>query len=220
MVGMVNLLDVAAELFLGTRCLGCEAVARVLCPACLAAMAEAPMPITRPGLDIPIMAANNYRAPTSRLVVAYKNRPALHAERLLLARLQSAIEALAVPRDAIIVPMPSRPAVVRQRGVDHARRLAKGAAARLGYRWAPLLRRHGRTGQRGLSRQQRVENLAHTMTASSWGGPVIVVDDVVTTGASLAEAVRALRAAGSEPYGAAVIGHAPGKLGPAAAYWE
>ncbi len=212
MVGMANLLDVAADLFLGAACLGCGTTARLLCPGCLAAMDEAPQQVMRPRLEIPLVAANHYRTPAAQLIVAYKNRPALQAEPLLRSRLRLATSLLALPPQAIVVPVPTRPTVVRRRGIDHMRRLAAG----LGREWAPLLRRCGRTGQRGLSRQQRADNLAHTMTARPWRGPVVIVDDVVTTGASLIEAVRALRAAGARPLGAAVVGHAPGKLHSAA----
>ena len=62
--------------------------------------------------------------------------------------------------------------------------------------------------QEGLTRQERAENLHSSMEARPMNASALVVDDVVTTGASLRETIRCLRAAGVPVVGAAVVADA------------
>lgn len=117
------------------------------------------------------------------------------------------------PAPFLLVPVPSAPRAVRARAHDRAGRLAARAAADLrGRGWpvraVPLLRLTRTVAdQAGLSTTERTANLAGALVAGRAldGRPVVLVDDVVTTGATLAEAVRALRAAGAIVHGAAVV---------------
>ena len=109
--------------------------------------------------------------------------------------------------DVLLVPVPSAPAATRSRGHDPVRRIAFAAAGELrGAGWpvrvAGVLRqRRVVADQAGLDARQRLENLVGALTVVSGGarvlggGRVVLVDDLVTTGASLAEAARAVRAA-------------------------
>ena len=127
-----------------------------------------------------------------------------------------------------LVPVPSRRAVARSRGGDHVGRLAAVAAGQVaGTRVLSLLTLHGKPrDSAGLSAVERASNIAERMTARAptrqgeravdshassvvVGLPVIVVDDIVTTGATLAEAERALRCAGWPVLGAAVVAATP-----------
>ncbi len=121
---------------------------------------------------------------------------------------------LLVPTGGVLlVPVPSSRAAVRERGQDHARRLAAAAARALrsdgrAARALPLLAPARRTAdQSGLSSAERAANLAGALRVRGRPppGPVVLVDDVVTTGATLVEAARALRAAGVPVTGAAVV---------------
>lgn len=134
----------------------------------------------------------------------------------------------------VLVPVPSRRATVRQRGHDPLLRMAKVAAkvaatgaatiavdgaatGAAGARGEPLpvvpLLRHRRrvADQAGLGAAERSANLAGALEVHPrWlpdarGLTVVVVDDVLTTGATLAEATRALTAAGVQVVGAAVV---------------
>uniref|UniRef100_UPI0035B62722 ComF family protein n=1 Tax=Streptomyces sp. SM12 TaxID=1071602 RepID=UPI0035B62722 len=119
----------------------------------------------------------------------------------------------------LLVPVPSARAATARRGHDPLRRITLAAAGQLrasgrAVRMTPLLRqRRAVADQVGLDRAQRHANLDGALAAHSGrsGGPgragppapMVLVDDLLTTGASLAEAVRALRA-GSDGHGLVV----------------
>ncbi|MGW5614789.1 ComF family protein [Streptomyces sp. NPDC003877] len=122
----------------------------------------------------------------------------------------------------LLVPVPSGRRAVRARGHDPARRIALAAAADLRRGGLParvlgvLRQRRAVADQSGLNSRQRLANLAGALTVVPGGagllreGPVVLVDDVMTTGASLAEAARALRAAADGP--AVPLGAAAGPI--------
>ncbi len=111
------------------------------------------------------------------------------------------------PHQVLLAPVPSRGRVVRSRGHDPLLRVARVAARRLRRHGVPahvrgLLVAAGPVAdQSTLGARERAANLAGTMRSRRGGGaggvPVVVVDDVLTTGATAREAQRALEEAGS-----------------------
>lgn len=216
-------MDAAASWFLGTCCPTCGADAAGVCRACLAALGV-PDPVAVPGPPggPPGVAAHPYAGVWRRAVVAFKERAARDLAAPLGAALACAVaEALVragggALSGVTLVPMPSRPAAVRSRGVDTTRLLARVAASALRgcglpTRVVPALA-HARAvrDQAGLSAEQRRANLAGALrTCRPVTGAAVVVDDLVTTGSSLAEAGRALRAAGTAVIAGAVVCAAP-----------
>ncbi|MFJ9814271.1 ComF family protein [Streptomyces sp. NPDC101151] len=111
------------------------------------------------------------------------------------------------PRTVLLVPVPSARWAVRARGHDPVRRMALTAAGELRRTGTParvaavLRQRRAVADQAGLDARQRLENLAGALEVREGGarlltaGRVVIVDDLITTGASLAEAARALREA-------------------------
>lgn len=185
-----------------------------------------------PGLTQP-WAATTYDGAVRAMIVGHKERRqlalAVPLGELLAEAVRSALEALAPsvagdggpPVPLALVPVPSRPATTRQRGYQPTAALVRAAAGRLSRTGrpaacVPLLRtRPGVADQSGLDAQARVANLAGAFRVH---GPalrrqaragvavhVLVCDDVVTTGASLAEAQRALRAVGLVPLAAVAV---------------
>lgn len=213
MVGdMRDLLDAAAHLFLGSTCPGCHRPSMALCPGCAGTLAaDEPHEVLRDGIAVPVAAAHDYRPLVERLVPAFKDDGSLMLAGILGRRLAAAVRHLDPPADACLVPVPSLPAAVRRRGLDHGRRLAAEAARCLGLRPRHLLRRR-RAGadQRGLGRAGRRQNLAGSMSVGAVpvGTVAVVCDDVITTGSSVAESVNVLEAAGVEVWGVALIGDA------------
>jgi predicted amidophosphoribosyltransferase len=127
----------------------------------------------------------------------------------------------------LLVPVPSARRAVRERGHDAARRIALAAAGELRRtgteaRALPVLRQwRAVADQSGLTARGRVANLAGALEVAAGGGRLleggraVLVDDLMTTGASLVEAARALRAAaglrfpGSMQLSAAVVAVPP-----------
>lgn len=204
---MISFRDAAADLLLGSTCPGCRSPGWGLCAQCLALLKGVVEVVRRRG-GLYIAAARPYRPVLEHVIPRYKDDGALHLERVLGKLLAGAVSAGRPPADALLVPVPSIPGNVRKRGFDHCRRLARSAARITGLQTATLLRRGGRgTDQAGLRRSERTGNVALSMTARITARPVVIVDDIVTTGASLEESRRALEMAGVEVLGAAVIAH-------------
>lgn len=159
-------------------------------------------------------------------MVSHKERGRTAVAPFLARRLALAVTAALAGTGAspgarvALVPVPSRPGVVRARGDDPLARVVRGAARVLrrsggDVRVCSVLRsRPGVVDQAGLDVAARADNLAGSMTCPSAQvrrlaahGPVLVVvcDDVVTTGATLVEARRAMSAVGVTPHASAVV---------------
>jgi predicted amidophosphoribosyltransferase len=156
----------------------------------------------------------SYAGAVRQLIVAHKERGRSGLSRPLGAALARAvIAATAQGPPAFLVPVPSSRASVRRRGEDPTLRIARAATRELARRGdpAPLLRalRHTRrvADQADLTAVDRAKNLEGALRAGYDlnGAAVIVVDDVLTTGATLTEATRALRTAGATVTATAVI---------------
>lgn len=142
----------------------------------------------------------SYEGPLRRLIVAHKDQDRGDLAGILAVLLSDVVDqvtdGLARP---VLVPAPSSPASRRLRGrepmVDIARRMALSTRAPL----APVLRLRRRVkDQAGLAHQERESNLLGSMVVADPcsdlldGADVVLLDDVVTTGATLNEATRAL----------------------------
>ncbi len=157
-----------------------------------------------------VVAAAAYDGAVRELVVGLKEHRRFAVARPLGGLLAASVAAVLVELDLVaapvtLVPMPSTRAAVRSRGHDAVATLARRAAGLLrsagaDVRVSPALRSaRGVLDQAGLSAGQRADNLAGRLTLRRFaaGDPlllhrIVVVDDVVTTGSSAAEAVRVL----------------------------
>jgi predicted amidophosphoribosyltransferase len=165
----------------------------------------------------PVTAATVYAGPVREALVAFKDHGRWSLRAALGSALAAAVARLLVdlPQGAVtLVPVAGSPGSVRSRDGDHVRELADAAAgllrgAGLDARVRPALvpvRR--RDDQVGLGRAARAANLRGAMRARPGAQrltAVVLVDDLVTTGSTLAEAARALRSGGCRPVGAAVV---------------
>lgn len=214
----MGVLAAALDLVLPRRCAGCGSPGVPVCAACAVplggpAAIRLPSPVP-PGLPPPWSAAP-YAGVVRRLIVAHKERGLAELARPLGAALARAALAAAGSPGApiLLVPVPSSRASVRRRGEDPTLRIAQMAAREATCHGAAtsclqVLRHRRRVAdQAGLTAAARAVNLAGALRATRdlRGFRVIVVDDVITTGATLAEATRALIAAGAEVSAAAVV---------------
>jgi predicted amidophosphoribosyltransferase len=223
------MLDAVRDLVLGSSCLGCGRAGRLLCDLCGEGLDVVPAPAwptpIPSGLVSP-WAATSYDGTVRDLVIGHKEHHLLALARPLGSLLAAAVRAALddagpVRAPVVLVPVPSRPSTVRQRGHAPTTSLTRVAAAHLrplGVEAVcePLLRtRPGLADQSGLDAGARAANLggalrcdARALRRLARAGRavhVIVCDDVLTTGATAAEAQRALRAVGLAPLAVAAV---------------
>jgi predicted amidophosphoribosyltransferase len=210
------------DLVLPAECAGCGAAGSRCCPACRGQLLEGRPELWRPspvpdGFP-PTWSVLPYAGVARACIVAWKDEDRADLTSLLahlvLRGVAAALSATpewsgAVGRGTpvLLVPAPSSPGSTRRRGrapVGDLTRLACGAAGERHLSALPALRlTRGVRDQAGLDRVQRRDNLSGAMgvrrrhAATVDGAVVVVVDDVVTTGATLTEAVRALSSAGA-----------------------
>lgn len=154
------------------------------------------------------VAALAYGDPLDHALQAFKYRHALGLTRFLASLLDAAIDRAgstggtgSAPRVDLIVPMPLARARLAERGFNQALELARPIAARGRIRLDPLAVRRTRDAppQAGLPWKERARNIkgAFASDAALGGLRVAVVDDVMTTGATLDELARVLKQAGA-----------------------
>jgi len=107
----------------------------------------------------------------------------------------------------IITHVPTASSRVRARGYDHSQLLASELAKLRGLKHKTLLGRLGQTQQMGATRKQRIEQTKNSYVATKKlkKAEVLLVDDVLTTGATLSAAGKELRRAGATKVFAAVV---------------
>ncbi|GGO97345.1 ComF family protein [Wenjunlia tyrosinilytica] len=213
-----------ADLVMPMECAGCGRPGAVLCGGCLeplcgrGARRVRPDPAPR-GLP-PVYASAGYWEPVRAVLLAHKERGALALTRPLGQALALAVREAVRERPGekgrvLLVPVPSARRSVAARGHDPTRRIALAAASRLRRDGLPvrvaavLAQRREVRDQSGLDARARLSNVAGAFEAraagSVAGSPVVLVDDLLTTGASLVEAARAVRRARGRVIGAAVV---------------
>ncbi|MEV8505203.1 phosphoribosyltransferase family protein [Actinoplanes sp. NPDC051475] len=224
-----------ADLVLPSSCAACGAervpLRRGTCAACVAALealrAYSTSPIPPPPGMPACVALSGYGGPMRGMLLAYKERGWHRLAQPLGALLASAVAEMAVRagggrhRPLVVIPVPSTASAARERHGDHMARLAAHAVRRLRRAgWEADLSRPLRALPRGDSASLTVAERAAAAESSlrikgaririprrrpTIGGTLIVVDDIVTTGATLAAVTGRLREADMQVAGAAVL---------------
>lgn len=187
------------------RCMACDELARdALCASCARSLRGAP---ARAVAGVPLVAAVRYEPPIDGVIhrFKYSGRPDLARE---LASLWPAALDLA---GSLLVPVPLHPRRLAERGYNQAALLASAVARRHGGSVIAraLVRRRHTEQQARLARAERLSNLHGAFEVARSGRlamrRVVLVDDVVTTGATAAACVAALERAGARVAGVLAV---------------
>ncbi|MDA3937223.1 MAG: ComF family protein [Actinomycetota bacterium] len=212
------------ELLWPTRCAGCDLPGSLLCDACREAIAlvDPTTACERCGAphgwlvctecwnsEFPFtdaVSAGLLQAPLSRMVTLHKDSN----ERRLAEVLAELLAAPVLERGwkpDVVCGVPASKAAIARRGFDHGSALAGALARRLDRPHEQLLTRGRALDQRGLDREQRAVNASDSfqVAAQPLGRDILVVDDVLTTGATLSGAAACLLDAGASRVRTAVV---------------
>jgi len=117
--------------------------------------------------------------------------------------------ALPFSDEVLLVPVPPATTRLRQRGYDHTKLLAREVSKATGLPYKQALSKLGQSRQVGMKREVRLKQLNGAFRVSRTDDvkdkAIWLVDDVVTTGATLSEAARALRRSGAKSVDAVVF---------------
>ena len=150
---------------------------------------------------IPYLHQASYHSSVRNVVLRAKEENDSSAREVLAHAIARCILAAQLTGHFLLIAVPSARAANRSRGYIHGDLLAHRVGNLLDVEVVKGGLLHGRTvrDQTGLSASQRFENVTNSFQVShkarNIGAPLVVIDDVVTTGSSMREAVRALKAA-------------------------
>jgi len=210
-----------AELVFPSRCIGCSQLGISICSICRKSWHTHiyNRSIKVMGIQYPVISSIEYSPIASHVILRAKEANQVAADQLLVKAISHSLRFfLKNYGSGDLVAIPSRSSATRKRGRDFMQEITQSVASIESLKSREILQ-HQRAvrDQSKLNSQQRNLNIAGAFSATgnlakldklakmaSSGniGPLIIVDDLVTTGATLAEAIRALRAAGFSVIGA------------------
>ena len=205
------------------NCLGCGSEGSILCgwcsndaflplpPRCYRCYAQtadsAVCKKCRPQVRLShVWVATEYKSMAKKLIYSFKFERAQAAAPILASYMLNSLPYLA---EAVIVPIPTATSRKRQRGYDHTELLARCLARETRLEVCSALGRTGQSRQVGSKRAQRrkqLQNAFHAVRPQDISGKhVLLVEDIVTTGATLEAAAKTLKTAGAKRVSAVVF---------------
>lgn len=198
------------ELLFPTRCLGCRQLGIRICSQCRSLwhphIYRSSIVIT--GQSLPVYSSVIYSTVAQKVLLGAKESALSDADQLITIALSHALTYFNGEIGmADLTPVPSRKSATRKRGRDFLLTQTHSLASPNKVRVQPVLsHRRKVVDQTRLTAIEREENLNGAFTCAKRAGlenfPVIIIDDLMTSGATLREAARALLDAGFRPLGA------------------
>jgi ComF family protein len=193
-----------SHLVFPTRCYGCNSLGISICTACRSEWI--PHYYKTQIKTLNIHSAIMYTPTASKIILAAKENGLQGADDLLIAAIEHVLNKARLDKGYFtLVPVPSSKQSQRRRGRSFVVDLTRAISRHTGIAVNDCLQISRRVSdQAGLTRTQRSANMHHAFSLKPGAilrGDAIVIDDVVTTGATLQEAARALNSQGFHAFG-------------------
>lgn len=218
----MSILDQFLSLLAPHECLGCGAEGSIICANCASNLDPVPERCYRCRKLSPYCLTCTACRKQSRLkrvsvATIYDGVAKELVWKLKFSGAQSAAKSLAIimnqqietNQELLIVPVPTATSRVRQRGYDQATLIARELSKLSGLKYARCLARVNQTHQVGSGRSKRIKQLTNAFRITNphtiKDAHILLIDDVITTGATLESATKTLRLAGAKRIDALVF---------------
>ncbi len=205
------------------RCPGCHLPSASICESCKSFWQKQTISITlrkSQVSDLLVVSVAQYRDEVRAVLLAYKEDGEREAGKVLTEALLQARRGISNHSVCAFVPIPSNPKSVRRRGRDFMLDLCNQVAIQSGDQVLSIIKvNRDVQDQSKLNEKERSQNLVGAFDCAPKNlkllakFPIILVDDLLTTGATLREAQRALRQRGVIPIGAITAAHTARLMG-------
>lgn len=156
-----------------------------------------------------VYVTNEYKDVAKELVKGLKYSSKRQAAKPMASCITEVLPLLS--EDTVVTNLPTAPARVRQRGFDHTQYIAKTVAKQKELAFVSLLGRTSNVRQVGADKKQRIAQVKDSYRLRAGvdikGKSILLIDDVITTGASLSEASKVLRRSGAKEVVCAVFAY-------------
>ncbi|MSZ47907.1 MAG: hypothetical protein F2602_00480 [Actinobacteria bacterium] len=203
------------EIIFPTRCISCSLLGASLCPSCSATWSHQPyfQRLSRDSKNTLLVSSSVLYSPiASHILLAAKESSVRKSTEFVILALEHSMQKLLLREPNLqifaLVPIPSRPQAVRTRGRDFLQVITQSLSAKFHIPIIPILGYSKKVkDQSGLNSEERWNNLNDSLvvkdrTLAGKAQGVLLVDDLVTTGATLLAAEKALNQAGIRAIGA------------------
>ncbi|MBQ9394080.1 MAG: ComF family protein [Proteobacteria bacterium] len=217
----IETLDALKHLLWPTRCASCDILlpdpSRMVCDSCESSIEKAPSVSVPPNIDA-ACALFRYEGAVQSMVSKWKYHEDYTAQKAILSTISDYVEELRafIPEGAVLIPVPPHPKRLRERGFDPVwtfgtklHKVLENAGITVEFRDDVLIRTRHTAHQAGLSHDERMHNLdgAFKVAEGFEAKRVVLLDDVMTTGATASVCAEVLKRAGVEWVGFVALAH-------------